>query len=250
MLDEEMKEPRARLLNAVKTPLGFFSLVILVSEAVLLAVLFSVSPKMHSIVVVAMVGLLFVTTMIVAVLCFRNPRSFGMDTHSEQKVNVHQPIKGAADGYAKYEGHYECYHKSTSEEPTVIRSHVHITFGTADKPVRFESFGYKYKGALALDDNNVYLFLDGDGHTEHMLLIFNEPLTPEFDVLTGIFAAVTEKRVPVVGKILWRKSPTPTTCARIRLKEIDPRIGKFLDQEGNPMVVQKPSLLLFEELEI
>lgn len=134
-------------------------------------------------------------------------------------------------------------------DPTVIRSYAHITFGAADEPVRFESFRYKYKGTFTLDDNSIYLFLDGDGHTEHVLFILNDPLSPEFEVLTGVFAAVTEERVPAVGKILWCKSPTPTTCAKIPLKEVDPRIRKFLDQEGNPMVVHKPLLPLFEELE-
>lgn len=59
--------------------------------------------------------------------------------------------------------------------------------------MRFESFRYKYKGTFTLDDNSIYLFLDGDGHTEHVLFILNDPLSPEFEVLTGVFAAVTEE---------------------------------------------------------
>lgn len=157
-----MKEIQARLLNAVKTPLGFFSLVILVGDGLLFAVLFRSPAQMRSIVVVAMIVLLFFTTLIVAILCFMNPRSLGTDTHSKQKGNGHQLTKAAA-GYAKYEGHYECYHKSTVGDQKVIRSYAHITFGAADEPVRFESFRYKYKGTFTLDDNSIYLFLDGDG---------------------------------------------------------------------------------------
>ena len=137
---------------------------------------------------------------------------------------------------SKYVGHYESFHKSTSEGPVVIRSALHICVGGQ---VEVESFGYRYKGNFTIQDSNLYMFLAGDGHDEYMLFVFNEPLTLEFEVLTGVFVAVTEGRVPAAGRMYFQKCVHPTKCERISLETVRSPIRSFLDCPGNPLVVPK-----------
>lgn len=150
---------------------------------------------------------------------------------------------------AKYYGHYECFHLSTSLKPLVVRSCVTISpdrWGRTE--VIMHSFRYRYEGTAQVVENNLYIDLAGDGHHEFMQFIFNEPLTSEFDVLLGAYVAVTENRIPVIGKMLWHKIGQSTSCQRIPFEEADARITTFLSTPKNPIVVPKLDLPLLEEM--
>ena len=148
---------------------------------------------------------------------------------------------------SKYNGYYEAFHLSTSVSGIVVRSCVTISsnrWGQAQ--VHVDSFSYKYEGKAEVVENNLYIFLKGENHNEYIQIIFNEPLTREFDVLVGVYSAVTENRIPVIGKMLLHKIGQPTNCERIRFDKADPRITTFLNRPENPIVVPKIDLPLFD----
>jgi len=98
------------------------------------------------------------------------------------------------------------------------------------------------------DGRSVTLRLAGDGHAEQMTMIFGEPLSREFDILLGIYGAVTETFVPACGKILAHKVASRPTCQRIERQQCDKRIVNFLTQPENPITVPKVEPPLLEEL--
>ena len=149
----------------------------------------------------------------------------------------------------KYCGNYQGYHLSTARNGVVVADCLMINarrFGRLD--IRMVSFGYKYTGELEVADTNVYLSLIGDGHKEQILAIFNEPLTPTFDLLLGVFSAVTETRLPACGKMLFRRIATTPNCERIQPAQCDTKILTFLRSPDNPIVVPKMDRPVYEEL--
>ena len=151
----------------------------------------------------------------------------------------------------KYCGHYECFHLSTSRNRVVVRSCVTISLDQrTHAQVFLHSFGYKYKGTAEVEEGNLYVRLRGDGHEEFMQFIFNEPLTTEFNVLVGVYCAVTEERIPAIGKMLWHKIGQETSCERIPCEHADPRIARFLAEPFNPIVVYKTVPPLLEEFQL
>jgi hypothetical protein len=70
--------------------------------------------------------------------------------------------------------------------------------------VTFNSYRYRYRGKLRLLGHNVFITMRGLNHDGYMYCIFKEPLG-HFDVLTGVFAAITTNRLPVAGRMLLRR---------------------------------------------
>jgi len=137
-------------------------------------------------------------------------------------------------------GYYEVFHLSTALPGIVIRSALEISQdGWGSLSLSFHSFNYKYKGTVIADLKNVTLLLDGDPHIEKLIIIFSEPLTTEFEILEGVFAAPTENGVPACGKMLARKLPNPSTCQKLEQKDCDPKLIKFLTSTPNPILVPK-----------
>jgi hypothetical protein len=146
---------------------------------------------------------------------------------------------GSSDALSKYCGFYESYHiDSLDDKRVIVRSSVEIQHG---KPlqVRMKSFGYNYKGHILEKAHNLFVFFEGDGHEEYMLFVLNTVPTPQFDVLTGVFAAIAENQVPAAGKTLWHKVEGPCVSEQLWLSECEPAIVKFLDQPGNPIKIRK-----------
>lgn len=146
-------------------------------------------------------------------------------------------------------GMYEAFHLSTAQNGKVISSVVEITSDNTDRlVVAVESFKYRYTGDVIADGKCVTLRLAGDGHEEQMTMIFGEPLSREFDVLLGVYGAVTETFVPACGKILAHKVASRPTCQRIERDQCNRRILNFLTQPDNPIIVPKAEPPLLEEL--
>lgn len=146
-------------------------------------------------------------------------------------------------------GIYEAMHLSTAQNGKVISSVVEITSDNTDRlVVAVESFKYRYTGDVIADGRSVTLRLSGDGHEEQMTMIFGQPLSGEFDVLLGVYGAVTETFVPVCGKILAHKVASRPACRRIERDQCDRRILNFLMEPANPITVPKVEPPLLEEL--
>lgn len=151
------------------------------------------------------------------------------------------------------EGYYETYHLNTADPQIsyVIHSILEIKrdlFGRYS--VDMKSRGYSYQGILDADGKNIYLTMDGKKQDERMMIIFCEPLSPDFDILPGVFSAVTEKWEPACGRILAKKlEPSDERSSkRIKLKDSDPRIQNFLSGYSMPIRVSKVQPPKFEEL--
>lgn len=137
-------------------------------------------------------------------------------------------------------GYYEVFHLSSALPGKVIRSALTITqdeWGALS--LGMHSFKYRYKGTVIADLKNVTLLLDGDPHTERLIIIFSEPLTLEFDILEGVYAAPTENGVPCCGKMLARKVALPTTCDKLEPGACDAKLMRFLNSTPNPIIVPK-----------
>lgn len=146
-------------------------------------------------------------------------------------------------------GMYEAFHLSTAQNGKVISSVIEISSDNTERLVAsVESFRYRYAGEIIADGRNVTLKLAGDGHDEQMTMIFGEPMSREFDVLLGVYGAVTETFAPACGKIIAHKVSSRPTCRRIERKDCDQRVLTFLMTLDNPIVVPKVEPPLLEEL--
>lgn len=146
-------------------------------------------------------------------------------------------------------GVYEAFHLSTAQNGKVVTSVVEIAVDNTDRlVVSVESFQYKYVGEVIADGRIVTLRLEGDGHSEQMTMIFSEPVSPGFNILLGIYGAMTEAFLPACGKILAHKVASRPSCRRIERAECDKKILNFLMKPKNPIVVAKAEPPLLEEL--
>jgi hypothetical protein len=149
----------------------------------------------------------------------------------------------------KYLGNYTSYHLSTADKPLVVSGRAEISkTKNGEIVITLDVPKYSYSGTLSIMEGNMYFTFDGINHQERIQIILNEALTPKFDILVGVFSAVTGKRVPAVGKILWRKVSTVKNIEETSLDQTEMRIQNFLRSEGNPTKVEPPEEPFFDDL--
>lgn len=73
--EKKSKSGKAEIIDTVQTPLGFFTLVVLIVEAVFLILLPSSQNTEHLYLIIAMIGIIFLLVLIVAVFAFYRPEA-------------------------------------------------------------------------------------------------------------------------------------------------------------------------------
>jgi hypothetical protein len=98
---------------------------------------------------------------------------------------------------------------------------------------------YQYKGVAKLRGHNIFLCMNGINHDGYLYCIFKQPLS-NFDILQGVYAGITSRRLPVCGKIAIHKIGASSIHAVIanfiKSNEVDPRIARLLEGSYNNLI--------------
>lgn len=89
MPDPNNKEKldRANIIQSIETPIGFFTLVVLMVEAILALVLFNVSEADRTLIVRSMIAILFIVISVVSILAFTKPNLFLLNKSKNSKLS-------------------------------------------------------------------------------------------------------------------------------------------------------------------
>lgn len=155
----------------------------------------------------------------------------------------------------RFEGVYESFNCRIKNDGTFLKSglRIHKTiFG--ELKAEFNSYRYRYVGEVRHRGHNVYIDLSGINHDGYMHCVFKEPLG-SFDILIGVFSAITSNRLPVCGRLLLKKTSASSlleiTPSFIEESNIDPRIASVLNTNvKNLDIVEDFSVYLIEEIRI
>lgn len=119
--------------------------------------------------------------------------------------SIFQWLKQIRRGTSRFAGTYEAYICRIRNDGTFLRSAVQIASSLRGFRVIFNSYRYRYRGQIRLFGHNIFIEMRGPNHEGYMYCVFKEPLG-DFDVLVGVFAAITSTRLPVAGRILMRRT--------------------------------------------
>jgi hypothetical protein len=151
-------------------------------------------------------------------------------------------------------GTYQGYHLACVGNGRIIRSVMTLSTPSRPKgPIVVSltgSQGFRYDGELHLfgESKNIFIVLRGESYPERVLFVFNEPASPEFIYLTGVYTAAASDWIPVCGIILMLKKAQPDSPIELDSTAVDPRIVKFLQSQPNPIRVRPTAAASLDDL--
>lgn len=132
-----------------------------------------------------------------------------------------------------YEGVYETYMCRIRNDGSFIKSGMQIRRSLlGNLKASLIMVRYEYTGEAELRGHNVFFRMKGLNRAGYLYCIFKQPLG-DFDILQGVYAGITSRRLPVCGKIVMRKTGTSSLQSVrpvfLRSDEMDSRITRLLE---------------------
>lgn len=169
-----------------------------------------------------------------------------------------------ADGFKgyqdirKYVGDYAIYYYASTNEAKIARMHFTVKkrwFGGL--LIANQDKLYTYKGEIIKRGSLLFMHLPEKSREEFLHYVLHAPLNGRPEMMVGVFSAISNKKDPVAGKVIFVRLASDTAEEDVTLEEseVDPAIVGFLKLKAGSaahpnhiIVVEEPAYYAKEYL--